>query len=399
MDAQDGGAPGHVRGLDGDLPVKAPGAQQGLVQHVGAVGGGNEDDVGGGVKAVHLHQELVEGLLALVVAPAHAGSAVAPDGVNLVHEDNRGGVLLGLLEQVAHARGPHAHEHLHELRAAHGEEGHAGLPGHGPRQEGLTGAGRPVEQDALGDLGAHGLELLRLGEELTDLLELLDGLVLPGDVREGDVGHLLLPHLGLGAAEAQGSPGAALHASQEPPHEAQEQDHGQQELERGAPPAGGGHHRVVATGRVGGLDELIDLLGLGGGVDELDLGTDLLVGLPFLLGLEGVGLGEIQLHALGAVDDGHGLDGGGAVLEDIQAVGGVHAAVAAHGAQQAPGQDGQQDEGQDPGQRVAQGAARQTLLTALGALALGAPLVRVAGGAALTRPTSVVHARYPFTRC
>ena len=108
MHLEDGGAPGHVGGLDADLPVEAAGAQQGGVQDVGAVGGGDENDVGGGVEAVHLDQQLVEGLLALVVPAAGARAAVAADGVDLVDEDDGGGVLLGLVEQVAHARGAHA---------------------------------------------------------------------------------------------------------------------------------------------------------------------------------------------------------------------------------------------------------------------------------------------------
>jgi hypothetical protein len=40
------------------------------------------------------------------VAAAHAGAAVAADGVDLVHEDDAGRVLLGLLEEVAHAEAP-----------------------------------------------------------------------------------------------------------------------------------------------------------------------------------------------------------------------------------------------------------------------------------------------------
>ena len=58
---------------------------------------------------------MVERLLALVVPAAQAGAAVAPDGVDLVHEDDAGRVLLGLLEQVADAGGAHAHEHLDEV--------------------------------------------------------------------------------------------------------------------------------------------------------------------------------------------------------------------------------------------------------------------------------------------
>src|SRR5581483_1363384 len=84
------------------LAVEAAGAKERGVEDVLAVGGRDQDDVVLHLEAVHLHQELVERLLALVVAPAHAGAAVPADGVDLVHEDDAGGVLLGLLEQVAH---------------------------------------------------------------------------------------------------------------------------------------------------------------------------------------------------------------------------------------------------------------------------------------------------------
>ena len=52
--------------------VEAAGAEQGGIQHVGAVGGGDQDHAFVAFEAVHLHQQLVEGLLALVVAAAQA---------------------------------------------------------------------------------------------------------------------------------------------------------------------------------------------------------------------------------------------------------------------------------------------------------------------------------------
>ena len=163
---------------------KRPGAQQRGVEDVGPVGGGDEDDVVLHLEAVHLDEQLVEGLLALVVAAAHAGAAVTADGVDLVDEDDAGRVLLGLLEQVAHARGADADEHLDEVGAGDAEEGHARLAGDGPRQERLAGAGRAEQQHALGDARAELLELLGVLEELLDLVQLLDGLVGAGHVLE-----------------------------------------------------------------------------------------------------------------------------------------------------------------------------------------------------------------------
>ena len=166
-----------VRAVDDDLPVEAARAQQRRVEDVRAVGGGDEDDVVLHLEAVHLDEQLVERLLALVVAAAEAGAAVAADRVDLVDEDDAGRVLLGLLEQVAHARGADADEHLDEVRAADAEERDARLAGDGTRQQRLAGAGRAVQQHALGDAGAELLELLGVLEELLDLVQLLDRLL------------------------------------------------------------------------------------------------------------------------------------------------------------------------------------------------------------------------------
>ena len=182
VDLEDLVAAGQVGGVDPDLAVEAARAQQRGVEHVGTVGGRDQDDAAADVEAVHLDQQLVEGLLALVVAAAHAGAAVAADGVDLVDEDDRRGVLLGLLEQVADPAGADADEHLDEVGAGDRVERHARLAGDRAGEQRLAGAGRAVEQHALGDLGADGLELRGLLEELLDLAELLDRLVAAGDV-------------------------------------------------------------------------------------------------------------------------------------------------------------------------------------------------------------------------
>jgi hypothetical protein len=98
VDLQDHVAAGQVGGVHADLTVEAARAQQRRVQHVGPVRGRDQDDAAAYVEAVHLDQQLVERLLALVVATAHAGTAVPAHGVDLVDEDDRRGVLLGLLE-------------------------------------------------------------------------------------------------------------------------------------------------------------------------------------------------------------------------------------------------------------------------------------------------------------
>ena len=230
-------AAGEVGGVDADLPVEAARAQQRRVEDVGTVGGRDQDDPAAHVEAVHLDEQLVEGLLALVVAAAHAGAAVPADGVDLVDEDDRRGVLLGLLEQVAHPGGADADEHLDEVGAGDRVERHAGLTGDRAGEQRLAGAGRAVEQHALGDLGADGLELGGLLEELLDLAELLDRLLAAGDVGERRLRHVLADQLGLGLGELHDPAAAALHLV----HQEQEQhddQHERQEASRGSGRAG-----------------------------------------------------------------------------------------------------------------------------------------------------------------
>ena len=185
----------QVGRLDRDLTIEATGTQQRRVENVGAVGGRDEDDVGSLVEAIHLDQQLVERLFALVVAAADAASAVAAHGVDLVHEDDGRGVLLGAFEELAHAGRAHADVQLHELRAGDREEGGVRLARNRLGQQGLARPGGTVEQDAAGNARAHLVELVGRGQELADLFQLLHGLVLAGDVREGHVGALLVEFL------------------------------------------------------------------------------------------------------------------------------------------------------------------------------------------------------------
>jgi hypothetical protein len=66
--------------------------------------------------------------------------------------------------------------------------------------------GRADQQHALRDLAAEALELLRVAQEVHDLLELGLRLVDAGDVVEGDAALLLGQQLRLGLAEAHGTP-------------------------------------------------------------------------------------------------------------------------------------------------------------------------------------------------
>ena len=157
-----------IGSIDNDLAIEAAGTQQRRIEHVGAVRGGDQDDVDVGLEAIHLNEQLVERLLTLVVATTHASATMTTDGIDLVDEDDARRVLLGLLEQVAHTTRADADEHLDEVGARDREERHAGLARHGTRQQRLAGARRPKQEDTLRDLCAKRLELLRVLEELLD---------------------------------------------------------------------------------------------------------------------------------------------------------------------------------------------------------------------------------------
>ena len=201
MHAQDLLAALYVRAVNRDLAVKTAGTQQRRIQNVGAVGRGDQDDRLAFLKTVHLDQQLVERLLALVVTAAQAGSALTSHGIDLVNKDDRRSLRLGLLKKVAHAAGANAHEHLDKVRTRDAKERHARLAGNGLGQQRLTGTRRAHQQNAARNLGAQLAIAVRIAQEVADLLEFLDGLVHAGNVLELDLGTCSLVGLGISLAK------------------------------------------------------------------------------------------------------------------------------------------------------------------------------------------------------
>ena len=78
------------------LSVKPTGTQESIVQNVSAVGGSNDNDACVALKPIHLCEQLVQCLLALIVATANSSSTRAADCINFIHENNAWGILLGL---------------------------------------------------------------------------------------------------------------------------------------------------------------------------------------------------------------------------------------------------------------------------------------------------------------
>ena len=231
-------AAGTIRSGNHNLAVKAAGTQKGRIEHVRTVGRGDDDDTLVGLETIHFHQHLVQRLLALVVAAAYACTPVTTYGIDFVNKDDTGSVLLALFEEISHARGAHAHEHLHKIRAGHGEKGHASLAGYGPGKQGLACAWRAHEQNALGNTAAKAGELLGVGEEFHHFHEFFLGLVHACHIGKGHTLLLVLVEkLGPGFAEGHGpaaSTSAHLPHKEEP--QAYENEHGQPGNEHGDVP-------------------------------------------------------------------------------------------------------------------------------------------------------------------
>src|SRR6266568_5190600 len=196
-----------VGAVDDDLTVEAARAQQCGLEDVRPVRRGDQDDVVLHLEAVHLDEQLVQRLLALVVPAAEPRAAMAADGV----------------------------EHLDEVGARDAEERDASFARDGAREQCLTGARWAVEENALRDPRAERLELLRVLEELLDLLQLLDRLVHPGHVLEADLRRVGRHPLRARLPEAHHLRAAALHLVHEEDPEA-EQEHERQQAREDRPP-------------------------------------------------------------------------------------------------------------------------------------------------------------------
>ena len=161
------------------------------------IGGGQQDDAGARIEAVEFGEELIEGLLLLVGAAETAGDAATSQRVEFVDENDAGRGLARLLEQIAHARGADADEHLDEFGAGNGKERHAGLAGDRLGQQRLAGSRRADQQNPLRHprpQPAIGFRIAQEGDQLLQLeLRLLDA----GDILESHLGIRL--HINLGA--------------------------------------------------------------------------------------------------------------------------------------------------------------------------------------------------------
>ena len=194
-------AAAQIRQRHHHLAVEPPGSQQRRIEHIGPVGGGDDDDPFVALKTVHFHQQLVQCLLALVVSAAQAGAPVAADRVDFIDKDDAWRVFLGLFEHIPNSGGADANEHLHEIRSRDGEKRHTRLAGNGLGQQGLAGSRQPDHQNAARNLAAEPLEFARIFEEVHQFDDLLLGFFHTGNIGERHLDLILTLQARPGFAE------------------------------------------------------------------------------------------------------------------------------------------------------------------------------------------------------
>ncbi len=143
-------------------------------------------------------------MLTLIVAAADARAPLATHGINLVDENNAGGILFGLAEQVAHPRRAHAHKHFDKFRTGDAEEGNGSLACDRLGQQRFTGTGLTNQQHPFGNAGSNGGKFLRALEEGDHLLQFFLGLFNASHIVKYDAGFGLHLKAGLRLAKAHG---------------------------------------------------------------------------------------------------------------------------------------------------------------------------------------------------
>src|SRR5439155_15330639 len=163
------------------------------------------------IEAVHLDEQLLQGLLTLVMTATQSSAEVTTDGVDFLDDDDARSVRLALLEQITHSARADSDEHLDKIGSRHREEGPARFTSDGSGEKGFPRAGRADQQCTLRQPPAEFGELLRIFQELDDLLQLDLRLVSASDVVERDFGRVPREKLCLRLTEAEGLRSARLH--------------------------------------------------------------------------------------------------------------------------------------------------------------------------------------------
>jgi hypothetical protein len=139
------------------------------------------------------------------------GTALTPNGIQLIDENEARGVLFRILKEISNPRGTDTHKHFHKLGSANAKKRHPSFSSHCPGQQGFPCTRRPYQEDALGDFRPQIIELLGVFEKLYDLDQFLFGLIHSGHMVESDPPLVLLVQTGSALTKGHGTIITALH--------------------------------------------------------------------------------------------------------------------------------------------------------------------------------------------
>ena len=105
----------YIRAIHGNPAVETTGTQNRRIQDIHTVRGRHHDNADIRREAVHLHQELIQRLLALIVAAAHAAASLSCHSVDLINKYNTGRMVLRIRKEVAHTGSTDADIHLNKV--------------------------------------------------------------------------------------------------------------------------------------------------------------------------------------------------------------------------------------------------------------------------------------------
>ena len=191
----------NVRQPYDNLAVETTRTQQSRIKHVRTVGSCDNNNAVVHLEAVHLNQQLVQCLLALIVTTTKAGTTVTTYCIDLVDENNTGSLFFGLIKHVAYTRRTHTYKHLDKIRTRDGEEWHFGLTGDGFCQQCLTGTRLTDHQNASRNAATQALEFVGFAQEVDQFLYVFLGLFNTSHIRECHFDLVFTQQFGLALAE------------------------------------------------------------------------------------------------------------------------------------------------------------------------------------------------------
>ena len=171
-----------IRTINHNLTIKPTRPQQRRIQNIRTIRSRNQNNIILQLKPIHLHQQLIQRLLTLIMPPTQTSPTMPPNRINLIHKHNTRRRLLRLLKQIPNTRRTHTHKHLHKIRTRNRKKRNPSLTSHSPRQQRLPRPRRPIQQHTLRNPSPQRLKLLRILQKLLNLMQLLNRLIRPSHI-------------------------------------------------------------------------------------------------------------------------------------------------------------------------------------------------------------------------